>query len=552
MTRTQKSKFLFWKKAAQKSFRKLLRPALVFERLESRELLDATNWTNPLQRLDVSADVSQSVDPLDALIIINEINSPFYTSFADKRLPSLPDSNRDPHPFLDVDCDGFVSPLDVLNVVNAINFGTHAEGWKYDANSSNGLDGGFVSSASCGPKLHEGVSYITQISTDVTIPPNATNLSFRVSNTSFDTSSATGMKDAFEAALVDQNGNTLVFPFSRNRDSFLNMSEGQVPVSAPGVKVTGDTIDVNVSQIPAGTVAKLLIRLVNNDRDTQTSAGVSELKIATDGVSVPIGTASAESTPSIDKRNGIDFSHFSDVTGSLVAQYGRTSHFDDPQILYSDLAIHNNGSYSAKTPLLLVLRNFSDPSVRVRNADGMTPNGDPYFDFSTLVAHGTLSPAETSASRNVTFYNPKQAQFTYDIAVLSELNQAPSFISEPDVEALVGKAYTYIAAANDLDGDKLSFSILSGPVGMTVDSVSGKVTWLPNSGHVGNHSIILRVDDGHGAHAEQHFTLAAIVPPPNRPPVFTSTPVVDTNVGSPYVYDAKAVDVDGDVLSFQL
>ena len=126
----------------------------------------------PLQRLDVSADISQSVDPLDALIIINDINSPFYTSFADKRLPSLPDSNRDPHPFLDVDCDGFVSPLDVLNVVNAINFGTHTEGWKYESNSSNGLDGGFVSSASCGPKLPEGGSYITPISTEFRQPAN--------------------------------------------------------------------------------------------------------------------------------------------------------------------------------------------------------------------------------------------------------------------------------------------------------------------------------------------------------------------------------------------
>ena len=334
------------------------------------------------------------------------------------------------------------------------------------------------------------------------------------------------MKDAFEAALVDQNGNTLVLPLSRNRDSFLNMSEGQAPVSAPGVKATGDTIDVNVSQIPAGTVAKLLIRLVNNDRDTQTSAGVSELRIATDGISVPIGTASAESTPSIDKRNGMNFSHFSDVTGSLVEQYGRTSHFDDPQILYSDLAIHNNGSYAAKTPMLLVLKNFSDPSVRVRNADGMTPNGDPFFDFSTLLARGTLSPAESSASRNVTFYNPNQSQFTYDTAVLGELNQAPSFISEPDVEALVDRGYTYMAKANDLDGDRLSFSILSGPVGMTVDTVSGKVTWQPNSGHVGNHCIILRVDDGYGGVANQTFFISIQPAIGNHKPVIVSTPSV--------------------------
>jgi hypothetical protein len=551
MSRASKSRFLFWKKKTQRSFKKLLRP-LVFEGLESRQLFDATNWTNPFQRLDVSGGVGQSVDPLDALFIVNEINSPFYTSQSNGKLPDLPDSNRDSHPYLDVDCDGYVSALDVLSVVNAINLGSHPAGWKPEFNTSQALDGGFVSSASCGPKLHEGASYLTQISTEVTIPPNATNLSFRLTLPSFDTTSPAGMKDAFEAALVDQNGNALVFPYSRSRDSFLNMTEGQVPVTAPGVKVSGDKVDVNVSQIPAGTTAKLVIRLVNNDRDTQSNAGVSELQIATDGIGVPIGSASPESAPFTDRRNEIDFSHFSDVTGSLVAKYGRTSHFDDPQVLYSDLAVQNNGIYPTKTPLLLVLKNFSDLSVRVRNADGLTPDGDPYFDFSTLVADGVLSPSEITASRNVTFYNPNQTQFEYEIAVLSELNSAPLFISEPDVEALVGKVYTHVAAASDLDGDKLSFSILSGPAGMTVDSVSGTVTWQPNTSHLGNHSIILRVEDGHGGTAQQTYTLAVTNTPPNRPPVFTSRPIVDSNFGQPYVYDAKARDDDEDALAFSL
>lgn len=106
------------------------------------------------------------------------------------RLPDLPDTNRDPNPFFDVDCDGYVSPLDVLNIVNAINLGSHPTGWKNESNSATGPDSGFVSSESCGPKLHEGGSYITQLSTDVLIPQNATNLSFRVPNTSFYTSSS--------------------------------------------------------------------------------------------------------------------------------------------------------------------------------------------------------------------------------------------------------------------------------------------------------------------------------------------------------------------------
>ena len=39
---------------------------------------------------------------------------------------------------------------------------------------------------------------------------------------------------------------------------------------------------------------------------------------------------------------------------------------------------------------------------------------------------------------------------------------------------------------------------------------------------------------------------------PNRLPVFTSTPVVDANVNTPYTYQARAVDPDGDSLKFTL
>jgi len=314
MKRAPKPRFLFPQKAAQRSFKKLLRP-LAFERLESRQLLDATNWTNPLQRLDVSGDASRSVDPLDALIIINEINAPVYTSFTSRRLPDLPDSNRDPHPYLDVDCDGFVSPLDVLNVVNAINSGSYPTGWNFESNSS-AINNGFVSSASCGPKLHEGSSFTTQISTDVLIPPNATNLSFRISSTFFDTFSAGGIKDAFEASFVDQNGQTLVFPYVSSRDSFFNMSEGLVVATAPGVVVRGDRIEVNVSQVPTGTIGKLVIRLVNNDHDTRTSAAVSDLKVATVGTPVPIASTTSSTNPAPIRDKGIDFSKISDVTGT--------------------------------------------------------------------------------------------------------------------------------------------------------------------------------------------------------------------------------------------
>jgi len=98
----------------------------------------------------------------------------------------------------------------------------------------------------------------------------------------------------------------------------------------------------------------------------------------------------------------------------------------------------------------------------------------------------------------------------------------------------------------------VTFSLLSGPTGMTVDAASGTVSWSPASSDVGNATVALRVDDGHGGSVEQDYTLSVINPPPDRPPVFTSSPVVDANVNAPYAYQAQATDPDSDPLTFSV
>jgi RHS repeat-associated protein len=87
---------------------------------------------------------------------------------------------------------------------------------------------------------------------------------------------------------------------------------------------------------------------------------------------------------------------------------------------------------------------------------------------------------------------------------------------------------------------------------MTVDAVSGKVTWSPELGDLGNETVLLQVDDGHGGTAQQQYTVSTIVAPPDRPPLFTSTPVIDANVDTAYAYQAAATDLDGNPLTFSL
>ena len=80
------------------------------EQLEPRHMM-VSDWQNPLWRMDVDDDGTLS--PLDALIVINQINA------ADPELDfGNPVGNN---PYLDVDGDNRLSPLDVLGVINQIN-----------------------------------------------------------------------------------------------------------------------------------------------------------------------------------------------------------------------------------------------------------------------------------------------------------------------------------------------------------------------------------------------------------------------------------------------
>ncbi|MFT5526164.1 MAG: VCBS repeat-containing protein, partial [Pirellulaceae bacterium] len=72
--------------------------------------LDRSKWQNPLLNLDVNGD--GGVSPLDALIVINYINS------NGSEVPAAPAT---PPPFYDVDGDGSVTATDVLQIVNELN-----------------------------------------------------------------------------------------------------------------------------------------------------------------------------------------------------------------------------------------------------------------------------------------------------------------------------------------------------------------------------------------------------------------------------------------------
>ncbi|BAZ48519.1 YD repeat protein [Nostoc sp. NIES-4103] len=405
--------------------------------------------------------------------------------------------------------------------------------------------------------LREQSNFSPNLATTFTIPETPSTLSFKVQPVTpatniFDSTDPNSINDALEVELLDTNGNSLVHTFAANKTSFFNLTEGE-PVGL-GVGTTYDAATGVVTLNLAGinpTQANLRFRLVNNDTDTASAVLISNIAIAP----APLGTLPPAQSTFADLTRlsqSVNFNQVTNVTPSIAPQYGKTTFDGKAGLLYADVALKNIGSYAINGSLLLAVKNISDPTVQLRDPDGLTPDGLPYYDFSQLVADGKLDPTELSAVGSLVFYNPNQVQFTYKLEVLAVLNHNPVIVTAPVNEAIASLPYEYDVNATDADSDTLTYKLLTAPNGMTINAESGLITWTPNTTNLGNQQIKVEVSDGRGGIAQQDYTLSVITSPPNRPPIFTSFPEVDAYINKLYSYDANAVDPDQDPINFSL
>ncbi len=67
--------------------------------------------------------------------------------------------------------------------------------------------------------------------------------------------------------------------------------------------------------------------------------------------------------------------------------------------------------------------------------------------------------------------------------------------------------WTYPLAATDPDGDPLTYTLVKGPPGMTLDPNTHILSWLVTSEDIGQYEVTLEVDDANGGVAQQLFVL---------------------------------------------
>jgi site-specific recombinase XerC len=242
-----------------------------------------------------------------------------------------------------------------------------------------------------------------------------------------------------------------------------------------------------------------------------------------------------------------------DVTASFQGVHRLTSSSRGGRTVNVTLASKNRGEFEVGVPLLIGVKNISEPTIHLMSTDGSLPDGTLYYDFTRLAAGGKLAPNQETTPKAISFHNPNLTTFSYDLVFYGKLNSAPTFDSIPIVYGTLGKEYVYQSHAVDKDQDSIKYELAIYPTGMMIDPSSGLIQWQPTSEQLGSHDVAIRALDHFGGVTEQRFSLSITAPAANRPPIIVSTPVLATNIGSDlYKYAVQAFDPDRDPLTYSL
>jgi len=121
----------------------------------------------------------------------------------------------------------------------------------------------------------------------------------------------------------------------------------------------------------------------------------------------------------------------------------------------------------------------------------------------------TGAPSSVTVTLQVTDLDGLTAEQAFDIDVRAT-NTSPVLTSTPPAVVFVGRNYNHLFIAQDADGDRLTFSLLNGPSGMSVDSEAGWLSWSTAGVAPGTYAYELEVRDDWGGRDTRSVSFSVI------------------------------------------
>lgn len=145
-----------------------------------------------------------------------------------------------------------------------------------------------------------------------------------------------------------------------------------------------------------------------------------------------------------------------------------------------------------------------------RNASAVKEGDEPFLDTTGFAARDQIVV-------EVTAQDPAASGNVVRSAPVTLGNRPPKIASVPPVPSSADY-YEYAVRAIDPDGDRMTYQLEAGPVGMTIGEESGRVTWAIPTNSQGIFHVKVIANDGQGGTAFQEYDLTFTAGSPPKPP----------------------------------
>jgi hypothetical protein len=240
------------------------------------------------------------------------------------------------------------------------------------------------------------------------------------------------------------------------------------------------------------------------------------------------------------------FTAVTDISSLISLQFSDSRMDRANQTVSYDVTITNTGAHALVLPVVLQLSPEQHFAGVPSGAQGRAADGSFLIDLSTALPGGLLRPGQSITGSTITVQDPGAQRVAFLSSLIGQVppTAAPVFIAGPVTAAVAGQPYRFQAAAQDPNGEALSYVLCKAPDGMTVDSTSGLLTWTPTASSPSEATVILQVYNVDGAHATLGFTIQVSGAAPR--PVFTPlATTIDGTVGQPLQIAVQATSASG-------
>ncbi|MGE4182659.1 MAG: putative Ig domain-containing protein, partial [Limisphaerales bacterium] len=216
-----------------------------------------------------------------------------------------------------------------------------------------------------------------------------------------------------------------------------------------------------------------------------------------------------------------------------------------------DIRLRNSTDASLSGPVRVILDGIHAQNLQVvGNNSGVLVDATGLAYVELVGDAGTLLPDALTGWVTVTVRDPDAIalDLASRIQVGTPRDSRPVFVSDPVTVATASTAYTYRASATDPVGGGLSYVLVTGPSGASLDPASGVLTWAIPAGGTNQVAFEIRAIDAQGAYARQSWRLD--VSGLDLPPVLAPILDVQTTAGEAFTVTFAAVDPEGAPLVF--